>query len=1205
MGDLIQKEKQELLGGAINQSAQWAFKHNAYLQNYNRNRAQILDARANELRNQEVVAEQQLPFNLFKRPRAFKWRDNGFGSSQMQYVNGINDRNAARLYQRQAELKQAAPIAERQRAQAEREALAQLKAHKRSPLDDLRSSYRVLNPVFAVGHDEKANALPTAREHEPEWAARNYGPTEHGPGFYDTSGIFSRGLAPGIMGQDVYRQKPASHPGIVGQYYPGGPNAPVGVYRPAAPAGAVGPAGPMLDQLGLPPFPFQDLDEQEVRELFREGKRGQRLGPGPAPRDRRESNAILAAEALRRMYPQLSPPPSQPEPPLYPIIAPQAHIGLDQPPGPHYENHLPGVGQQGQLVRENRAADSVDQLERFAVNAPLIERAAIQGDLKEYKSEYDNKVAPAAIPALGHLIARNQPRDLSTNVSSDDLEEKFHSSRSRPPSPDAMDRVIGGPGGPGAPPVPPPPPSWGENKYSANQERDDIIRGLIEHNPALDIPPAPGPSPAPFIPFQGRAQHIDEKDDPSFWQNRRQDLADYGQAGLELAGEAGRAGLWGLENLGRAGLAIGNMLSPVGLDADQQARLAVYRAAELEEKRQRAQELASRYAPPGPQEEKELKREEKQLEHKVRPSPADLDRLAEVKGVLDAAAAPAGISPADLIAQRGRLRHGLTPPASRRESAAFAEPDDRLRQHLHRLNQQVRADSDDEQEFEDEPDPAPAVPVLVHRRVQPDRAARHRRQPGGYNPRINGRGRKRRRGGTDWGRVGDLFMEKWNNYKKTGRGRSGGTDWARAKQIWDSKVWGKGRGGSTYLHGRLIPTEGWGGPVTAEGRQMIANDKWQRQLAEKAGYRGKGRGGSTYLHGRLIPTEGWGGPVTAEGRQMIANDKWQRQLAEKAGYRVGRGGNWGSDVDYVPQYYKGTNVQRYGRGFDWDQELQPKKKHCGEKRELVGGGLGTALGSSAASNQRYASSVNVWEPNEGVWFDPHPATGPQGTGCTPWRRTNGGFGADPGFQFQGIDPNWQFPKGSWDGINVRYAAGWKGPYGYTTKIEPKMMGRIECARQARVQNMAAIQGPMGAGFTAGMREPQVRHFGNQTSRWKGGVPDTFNPGLMVAGSSPAFVSVPHYPWNRLDLDREKWLAGATASMNRRHVLSTGSGQIRGGDSSLHIGYADTGPFRAVAEPRIVQQRTPLTPGMRPFSVGILHGGMRDRSGYSKAKMVTF
>jgi hypothetical protein len=54
----------------------------------------------------------------------------------------------------------------------------------------------------------------------------------------------------------------------------------------------------------------------------------------------------------------------------------------------------------------------------------------------------------------------------------------------------------------------------------------------------------------------------------------------------------------------------------------------------------------------------------------------------------------------------------------------------------------------------------------------------------------------------------------------------------------------------------------------------------------------------------------------------------------------------------------------------------------------------------------------------------------------------------------------------------------------------------------------------GRGFEAGMRAADNRHWGNQTSRWKGGVPAAIR-GTTYAGNSPAFVSIAQYPGRSL------------------------------------------------------------------------------------------
>ena len=57
---------------------------------------------------------------------------------------------------------------------------------------------------------------------------------------------------------------------------------------------------------------------------------------------------------------------------------------------------------------------------------------------------------------------------------------------------------------------------------------------------------------------------------------------------------------------------------------------------------------------------------------------------------------------------------------------------------------------------------------------------------------------------------------------------------------------------------------------------------------------------------------------------------------------------------------------------------------------------------AGGAQQLYTSSINQTSPEDGVWFDPHPATGPMA--CAPYPKTNGGWGADGGNH----NPLWQF-----------------------------------------------------------------------------------------------------------------------------------------------------------------------------------------------------
>jgi hypothetical protein len=71
------------------------------------------------------------------------------------------------------------------------------------------------------------------------------------------------------------------------------------------------------------------------------------------------------------------------------------------------------------------------------------------------------------------------------------------------------------------------------------------------------------------------------------------------------------------------------------------------------------------------------------------------------------------------------------------------------------------------------------------------------------------------------------------------------------------------------------------------------------------------------------------------------------------------------------------------------QKMEEHRLKLAAEGKLAGGGVdsGTAMGRPNGQSGSF--------PN--VWFDGSSGTGPQGTGCCPWRRTNGGFGADPGY----------------------------------------------------------------------------------------------------------------------------------------------------------------------------------------------------------------
>lgn len=253
----------------------------------------------------------------------------------------------------------------------------------------------------------------------------------------------------------------------------------------------------------------------------------------------------------------------------------------------------------------------------------------------------------------------------------------------------------------------------------------------------------------------------------------------------------------------------------------------------------------------------------------------------------------------------------------------------------------------------------------------------------------------------------------------------------------------------------------------------------------------------------------------------------------------------------------------YGRGFVFGElareELAAQAAGNNDKRsrvarrallnarrrgEKVGGYIDTGQ-SGGAGSAGFTSSINTENPIDGVWFDPHPATGPLGA-CQPYPRTNGGWGADPG---PIGDPMWQFQHLGDSSTRVPYRTVVPMPFGFSQRVTPDMRSNWAYMRLNAYQpgdtgpslrrSMTYSPGqpmqggswaelgdkwanvkrawherfptPHGAGLTAGMREPGNRHWGNQTSRWKGGVPDKWMPGLLHAGNRPAFDSRPIYP----------------------------------------------------------------------------------------------
>lgn len=239
----------------------------------------------------------------------------------------------------------------------------------------------------------------------------------------------------------------------------------------------------------------------------------------------------------------------------------------------------------------------------------------------------------------------------------------------------------------------------------------------------------------------------------------------------------------------------------------------------------------------------------------------------------------------------------------------------------------------------------------------------------------------------------------------------------------------------------------------------------------------------------------------------------------------------------------------------------------------------------------YASSVNENSAVDGVWFDPHPATGPMA--CAPYRHTNGGWGVD-----YVNNPGWQFSianRSSKSLVNNPYRQTYWTPHGLAVNFQkagelkalPKASNRVI---DPFVLELKAGGDLVGSALGPGKRSPATMHFGNQTQRWDGGTADWWQPGLLHAGPSRSTANTPY----------------AYSPYARR----------QGGNwSSLHIGYADTSVPSSGVKPGLTPMRSPLTPasatwvsslstqtGNPQHSNYAIIGGARDRSGYAKSRI---
>lgn len=332
----------------------------------------------------------------------------------------------------------------------------------------------------------------------------------------------------------------------------------------------------------------------------------------------------------------------------------------------------------------------------------------------------------------------------------------------------------------------------------------------------------------------------------------------------------------------------------------------------------------------------------------------------------------------------------------------------------------------------------------------------------------------------------------------------------------------------------------------------------------------------------------------ARRRQFIEDE----DSAERPGLGLGDG---------FRRYYKRRPLR--GRGLELAQTRtkRARRRQLESKRRLLGGTLYGGIdsaGQGANSNFGYQSTINTSSPEEGVWYDPHPATGPLRTGCAPYPNTNGGFGAETRADI--ADQSWQFPKGRGavkEALqNTPYRTVVGRPWGFGANLGGGALMHVQQARALGAGTGGDFSFPIKYGLSA--RDAATGHFGNQTYNWRAAA----YWGQRNRGLYPWTPRDTPYSYNGLQLSSASLSpdgAGATGGdyfgqmkvdAHRRGRFGAGY-PIMGDYAGTRLPNGFIGPAR---NSRLI---TPLTPGYAGnHDLGLLHGGMRDRSGYAKTKI---
>jgi len=232
------------------------------------------------------------------------------------------------------------------------------------------------------------------------------------------------------------------------------------------------------------------------------------------------------------------------------------------------------------------------------------------------------------------------------------------------------------------------------------------------------------------------------------------------------------------------------------------------------------------------------------------------------------------------------------------------------------------------------------------------------------------------------------------------------------------------------------------------------------------------------------------------------------------------------------------------------------------------------------------------------------------TGCMPYANTNGGFGAETRSDLK--DPNWKFPKGRGavkEALqNTPYRTCFGTPWGLGCRLSDTAQSHI-------------YELNLRGGYGMSDRSAATRHFGNQTLNWKArSYPQNFGLYPWTPRDTP-------YSYNGLDLAQASSTNGAgfweslgkaahalkdkidpngvIAARVVPAVTDRAARFVRGATGS---GFPIMGDYAGTRIPnallaRNAKQLSPLTPGFAGnHDLGLLHGGVRDRSGYAKTKI---